>query len=157
MLGPTRFCLPHDAFVSPKKLCSFASNLSVLLRGGVGRRDLVSETVVFGGETLALLLKSFDVTVLGSELLLEAGNLANVTGVVETASALALGNRRVALHGSVLLLEAKDIKDHGVGAVEDEREEEGEAAKVHVALGVELAGLDFHAFAAGDGAVGGNN
>ena len=36
---------------------------------------------------------------------------------------------------------------------EDQGEEEREAAQVHVALGVEFAGLDFHAFGACDGAV----
>lgn len=40
---------------------------------------------------------------------------------------------------------------HHVGAVEDQRKEQGEATKVHVALGVELAGLNLHALVSENG------
>lgn len=43
-----------------------------------------------------------------------------------------------------LLLKAENIEDHDVGTVEDERQEQGEAAEIHVALRVELAGLNLH-------------
>ncbi len=40
---------------------------------------------------------------------------------------------------------------HHVGAVEDEGKEEGEATEVHVALGIELAGLNLHALVSENG------
>jgi hypothetical protein len=40
--------------------------------------------------------------------------------------------------------------NHNVGAVEDQGEEKCETAKVHIALRVELSGLNFHAFRAKD-------
>lgn len=40
---------------------------------------------------------------------------------------------------------------HHVGAVEDQRKEERKTAEVHVALGVELAGLDLHALVSENG------
>lgn len=106
--------------------------------------DLVTKAVVLVGKTLALLLKSLNVTVLLLELLPELANLAKVTGVGKLGGVLAVG-RLLALEDLVLFLETKDIQDHGVGAVENQRQEEGEAAEVHVALGVELASLDLHA------------
>ena len=59
-----------------------------------------------------------------------------------TLFALGLWVAFVALDG---LFETEGLKDEDVGAVEDQGQEEGEAAEVHVALGVEFAGLDFHA------------
>ena len=120
-----------------------ASDLSVLLGDAVGgARDLVTKTVVLGGEALSLLLESLNVTVLGSELLLQTADLANAAGLVELSVLGSIGTLQL----SVLKLEAEDIEDHTVGTVEDQREEEGEAAEVHVALRVEFASLDLHAF-----------
>jgi hypothetical protein len=126
----------------------WAIGLSVLLGGGIGgARDLVTKTVVLGGETLSLLLKSLNVTVLGSKLLLQTADLANAAGLVELGVLGAIGT----LHLSVLKLETEHLKDHGVGAVEDQGEEEGKTAEVHVALRVELASLDLHAFDTANG------
>lgn len=125
-----------------------AIDLSVLLGDAVGgARDLVTKTVVLGGETLSLLLESLNVTVLGSELLLQTANLANAAGLVELSVLGSIGTLQL----SVLKLETENIEDHTVGAVEDQREEEGEAAEVHVALRVELASLDLHAFDTANG------
>lgn len=126
--------------------------LPVLLRDAVGGADLVAKSVVLVGETLALLLQSLELAVLLPQCLLELRNLAELAGLAKTRLALlALGV--TTSKALVLLLETEDFEDHGVGAVEDERQEECEAAKVHVALRVELAGLDLHTLAAGDGAV----
>ena len=129
-----------------------ASTLSVLLGDAVLSADLVAEPVVLVAKTLALLLERLKLAVLLPQSLLELRDLSKLTGITETRLALlALG-----VAGGktlVLLLETQDLEDHGVGAVKDEGKEEGEAAKVHVALRVELAGLDLHAFAAGNGAV----
>lgn len=123
-------------------------NLSVLLGSAVRvASNLVTKTVVLGRETLSLLLESLNVTVLGSKLLLQAADLANALGLVELGVLRSVG----ALQLSVLKLETEDVKDHTVGAVEDQREEEGEATEVHVALGVELASLDLHAFDTANG------
>ena len=129
-------------------LRSRAIDLSVLLGNAVGgARDLVTKAVVLGGETLSLLLESLNVTVLGSELLLQAADLANAAGLVELGVLRSIGT----LHLSVLKLETEHLEDHTVGAVEDQREEEGEAAEVHVALRVELASLNLHAFDTANG------
>lgn len=129
-----------------------ASPSSVLLGDAVLGADLVTESVVLIGKTLALLLQGLKLAVLLPQSLLELRNLAKLTSIAETRLALlALG-----VTGGetlVLLLKTQDFEDHGVGAVEDEGKEEGEAAQVHVALGVELAGLNLHAFAAGNGAM----
>ena len=129
-----------------------ASTSSVLLGDAVLGADLVTESVVLIGKTLALLLHGLKLAVLLPQSLLELRNLAKLTSIAETRLALlALG-----VAGSealVLLFKTQNFENHGVGAVEDERKEEGEAAQIHVALRVELAGLDLHAFAAGDGAV----
>ena len=103
-------------------------------------------------ETLALLLEVLDVAVALPDSLLELGHLTEFASGAETRLALlALGV--AASETLVLLLKAQDFEDHGVGAVEDQGEEEGEAAEVHVALGVELAGLDLHTLGTGDGTV----
>lgn len=131
-------------------LSGAVSTSPVLLRDVVAGADLVAEAVVLIAEALALLLESLDVTLTLGELFLQLGDLAELTSLAETGLALlALGV--AASEALVLLLEAQDVEDHGVGAVEDEGEEEGEATEVHVALRVELAGLDFHALAASDG------
>ena len=128
-----------------------ASSSSVLLGDAVVGADLVAESVVLVGKTLALLLHSLKLAVLLPQSLLELRNLAELASVAKARLALlALGvTNSKAL---VLLLKTEDFEDHGVGAVEDEGKEQSEAAQVHVALGVELAGLDLHALATGDGA-----
>jgi len=128
------------------------STSSVLLGDAVGGADLVTESVVLVGKTLALLLQRLKLTVLLPQSLLELRNLAKLTSIAKTRLALlALGV--ASGEALVLLLKAQNFEDHGVGAVEDEGEEESEAAQVHVALRVELAGLNLHALATGDGAV----
>lgn len=125
-----------------------AMNLSVLLGSAVRvARNLVTETVVLGREALGLLLEGLNVTVLSSKLLLQTADLADALGLVELGVLGSVG----ALQLSVLKLETEDVKDHAVGTVEDQREEEGEATEVHVALRVELASLDLHAFDTANG------
>jgi len=118
--------------------------LPVLLGSAVGRGDLIAKTVVLVRQALGLLLQSLNIAVPGGKLSLETANLAHFTSVIEASSTLALVNLGVTLHAPVLLLETEDVKDHAVGAVEDERKEKGEATEVHVALRVKLAGLDLH-------------
>lgn len=91
-----------------------------------------------------LLLEVFHVLILLFQLFLQATNLARFASVVEGSRAASVG-LGVTLETLVLFLQTENVKDHGVGAVQDEREEEGEATEVHVALRVEFAGLDFHA------------
>lgn len=91
-------------------------------------------------QLLALLLERLEVLLLGGELLLEGSHL--IRGLD--------GQVLVAVVGANALLKADDVLDHHIGAVEDQREEEGEAAEVHVALGIKLAGLYFGALVAED-------
>ena len=106
-------------------------------------RDLVAHAVVLFLHLLNLLLEVLHVAVLGSELVLELANLAGAAlDILETLALL--GGASLALVLLELLLKAEDIEDHNVGTVEDEGEEQGETAEVHVALGVELAGLNLH-------------
>ena len=139
--------------ISPRKARINVSvrHLAVLPGNAVGRGDLVAETVVFVRQALGLLLQGLNVAVLGGKLSLEAANLARITSIVETSSALALVNLGVTLHAPVLLLETEDVKDHAVGAIEDEGKKEGEAAEVHIALRVKLAGLDLHTLGSTNG------
>ena len=95
-------------------------------------------------QTLALLLEGLKVQVLLGKLLLKGSDL--VRGLD--------GGVLVAVVDANALLEADDVLDHYIGAVEDQGKEQGEAAEVHVALGVKLAGLDFGALVAEDDAVG---
>jgi hypothetical protein len=104
-------------------------------------RDLVTHAVVLLLHVLDLLLQVLHVAVLGGELLLESANLAGTTDILRGLAALDVG---VTPEGLDLLLETENIEDHDVGTVEDEGQEEGETAEVHVALRVELARLDFH-------------
>lgn len=116
--------------------------LFALLRlGGLRSLVLVSKVAVALMELLALLLEGLEIEVLLLELLLEGSHLG--------VSTLA-GDGLVALESGQAVLEADVLGDEDVGAVEDQRQEEREAAEVHVALGVELAGLDFEAFMAED-------
>ncbi|KAJ6262092.1 hypothetical protein Dda_2897 [Drechslerella dactyloides] len=100
--------------------------------------DLVAQFIVRPPETLSLILQRLQIEVLLAQLLLEG--LVVCDGLVAVRAA-----------DLDFLFEAEDIGDEDVRAIEDQGEEEGEAAKVHVALGVKLAGLDFGAFVAEDG------
>jgi hypothetical protein len=117
--------------------------LFVLLRRAISTRLLVRETVVLLLEAVPLLLQVGNVAVLGFQLLLKLSNLADTTSVAELCRSAALG-RWVTIQTLNFLFETKDVKDHDVSAVEDEGKEEGEAAKVHVTLRVELARLNLH-------------
>lgn len=96
-----------------------------------------------------MLLEGLDVLVAELDLALETGDLTRIAGHGELLGLLGV------LVGTLklleLLLETEDLEDHNVGAVKDQGEEEGEAAKVHVALRVELASLDFETLVTHDG------
>ena len=125
--------LPKTVFVVPVQ----QSTCHLLLA-----RNLVAHAVVLFLHVLNLLLQVLHITILGSELVLKLANLPSAAlNVLERRSLLSTS---FALVGLELLLEAKDIEDHNVGTVEDERKEKGETTKVHVALGVKLAGLNLH-------------
>ncbi len=122
------------------------NRLSILLGCGVWvlLAVLVPQIIIFAAEALTLLLERLNVSVLLRQLVLQLSNLSSAACLSKFVRLLArsLGVTFVALD---FLFETEGVEDHHVGAVEDEREEEGEAAKVHVALGVEFAGLHFHA------------
>ena len=101
---------------------------------------LISQISIFTTEALTLLLERLNVPILLRQLVLQPANLAGTTCLRKLVRIFArsLGVTLVALD---FLFEAESVKDHDISAVEDEGEEEGEAAKIHVALGVELAGL----------------
>lgn len=123
-------------------------NSQILLSVIIGLTgNLVTQTVVFAGKTLTLLLQGLNVTVLRIELLLQTSDLAGVSSLGKAGRILST-SLLVALEDLDLVFKAKNLKDHGVGAVEDKRQEKGEAAEVHVTLRVELPGLDFHAVSA---------
>ena len=88
-----------------------------------------------------MLLESLEVLVLDLELLSETGELTGLAsgGKLLSLLGVALGT----LVRANLVLKTHHLEDHNIGAVKDERQEEGETTKVHVALRVELAGLDF--------------
>lgn len=117
--------------------------------GGLGSLVLVAELIVALVQLLALLLEVLQVLVLLGQLLAEASNL---TGLARGAELLALLlAAAVAFVGSEAIFEAHDVEDQEEGSVEDEGQEQCEAAEVHVALRVEFADLDFEAFVAHDG------
>lgn len=132
--------------------CRQVRNLHALpaLAVDLGTTVLLSELIVLLGKLSALLLESLKVLVLVSNLLLEAGDLAGITGGGKLLALL--GVLLGTLVGAELVLQAHDLDNHDVGAVQDEREEEGKSAKVHVALGVELACLDFETVVTHDSA-----
>lgn len=99
--------------------------------------------MILAGESLTLLLQSLNVAVLGLELLPETSDLSDISSLGETCGVLATGSL-VTFEVLDAVLKTENLEDHGIGAVEDERQEEREAAKVHVALGIELPSLDFH-------------
>lgn len=111
--------------------------LTGLLGGGV----LVAELIVALVELLTLLLESLEVLVLKLKLLSETSELTGLAsgGKLLSILGVALGT----LVRADLVLKTHHLEDHNIGAVKDERQEEGETTKVHVALRVELAGLDF--------------
>ena len=119
----------------------------ILLGRGIGARDLIAKTVVFIIHVLGLLLEIFNVAIALGEFFLVVADLAQLTGLAKLRSSLVILSR-LTLEDLDFLLESQGVEDHGVGAVENQREEEGEAAEVHVALGVEFASLHFHAFGA---------
>ena len=120
--------------------------LSVLLgcRIRVLLAVLIAQISIFTTETLTLLLERLNIPILLRQLVLQLANLSGTTCLSELVQVFArsLGVTLVALD---FLFETESVEDHDIGAVEDEGEEEGEATKIHVALGVELAGLHFHA------------
>ena len=111
------------------------------LTGLLGSGVLVAELIVALVKLLALLLESLEVLVLDLELLSETGELTGLAsgGKLLSLLGVALGT----LVRANLVLKTHHLEDHNIGAVKDERQEEGETTKVHVALRVELAGLDF--------------
>ena len=122
------------------------SPLSVLLgcRVRILLAVLIAQISIFATEALTLLLEGLNVPILLRQLVLQPANLSGTTCLSKLVRVFArsLGVTLVALD---LLFETESVEDHDIGAVEDEGEEEGEATKIHVALGVELAGLHFHA------------
>ena len=120
-------------------------NLQVLLGTVIlFTRNLVTQLVVFTGETLALLLQGLDVAILGLKLLLQTSDLTSIASLRKTGRVLS-ASLLITLEKSDSVLKTEDVQDHGVSTVEDKRQEESEPAKIHVALRVELPGLDFHA------------
>lgn len=110
---------------------------------------MVAHVVVLPAQAFTLLLHCLQLTILLGQPILQLANLTRLAGLRELLRFLTLG-LWVALVALDLVFEPERVEDHDVGAVEDEGEEEGEAAEVHVALRVEFAGLDLHAFGAGD-------
>lgn len=106
--------------------------------------DSVTQEVVFAGQAFALLLKSLDVTILGLNKFGQTTDLANGASLGDASGVLATG-LLVAVEETNAVLKTEDLEDHGVGAVENQGEEESESTEVHVALRVELAGLNLHA------------
>jgi hypothetical protein len=119
------------------------------LTGLLGSSVLVAELIVALVKLLTLLLEGLEVLLLDLKLLSETGELTGLAGGSELLGLLGvvLGT----LVRADLVLETHHLDDHDVGTVKDERQEEGEAAKVHVALRVELAGLDFETLVTHDG------
>lgn len=113
---------------------------------------LIAQATILITQALTLLLQNLNILIALAELLLQRGDFAQLTRLAELLVRLIVGGL-LAAQGLDFGFQTQRVEDERVGAVQDEGEEEGEAAEVHVALGVELAGLDFHAFGAGDGAV----
>lgn len=106
----------------------------------LGAAVLLSQGVVLLMEAGSLLLEGGNILLTQLNLALEARNLARI------ASRGLLGVLPGAFVLLKLLLEAEHLEDHDVGPVEDQGQEEGKAAKVHVTLRVELARLHFMTF-----------
>ena len=103
--------------------------------------------MVLAGQALALLLEGLNVTVLGLDDFLKTANLADIASLGDAGRVLA-ASLLVAVEKTDAVLETENLEDHGVGAVENQGEEKSETTQVHVALRVELAGLDLHAVGA---------
>lgn len=121
--------------------------LFVLLGSAIGGRHLITEPIVFIAKTLRLLLEGLDVLVFLFELSFQLSNLSHAPSLAEFLGALARCVR-VTLEALVFFFEAQDVDNHDIGAVEDKRQEESEAAEVHVALRVEFTSLHFAALRA---------
>lgn len=118
--------------------------LFVLLRRGPIPLDpavFVGQRVILLLEPQRLLLQSGNVLITALDLTLEARDLPSVTGHGKLLGLLGVLVGPLVLLD--LLLQTQNFEDHNVGAVEDKREEKREAAEVHVALRVKLAGLHF--------------
>ena len=111
----------------------------VTLAGG----DHITKLVVLASQALALLLEGLNIALLLCQLLLQGANLSNRSSLSEPSRVLAAG-LLVTLEQLDTILKAEDLQDHDVGAVEDQGEEEGETAQVHVTLRVEFTGLHLH-------------
>lgn len=118
-------------------------NLSVFLGSLVGLGELVTQVVVLSLQTFSLFLKILDIAVLGFEFLLKTTNLTNAACFGDTCGILTAG-LLVTFEKLDAVLKTENFDNHDVGTIEDQGEKQGEAAKVHVSLRVELAGLDFH-------------
>ena len=108
---------------------------------------LVAQIAILAAQTLRLLLQGLQIAVLLGQFFSQATNFPSIASVSQLVGLLS-SSLWVTLVLLDLLLKTQDIEDHSVCAVEDQGEEKGETAEVHVALGVELAGLDFHALVA---------
>lgn len=137
---------------SPLQVFLGALFIFVALLGG----DLIAQSVVLASQPLTLLLEVLDVTILGFNFFLKSTDLADRASFGDAGRVFATG-LLVAVEDANAVLKTKDLEDHGVGAVEDEREEEGESTQIHVALRVELAGLDLHTISAEMGSAVGLN
>jgi hypothetical protein len=115
-----------------------------------------AQLIVLLLESLGLLLHCGNLLVLLLKLSLELANLVCAVFAVQLLALLATSIWTALIHFH-LLFEAEDIKDETVGAVEDQGQEEGEAGEVHVALRVELAGLDFHSLGADGSSLSGSS
>lgn len=112
----------------------------ILLRRSILRRHLIPQLMVLPLQAFDLLLQHRHIPILGLELLLQPRHLVLVS---------TLGNLLPQqLH---FILQAQHLEYHDVRTVQDQRQEQREAAQVHVALGVEAAGLDLHALGAEGG------
>ncbi len=118
-------------------------DLPILPWGLVLAANLITEAVVFAAEALTLLLECLHVTVLLRQLVLQLADLSGTSSLRQPLRLFPLGFW-VAFVLLDLLFEAESVENHDIGAVEDQRQEEGEATEVHVTLRVEFAGLDFH-------------
>lgn len=130
----------------------FGLSYSIYLLGGLlvqlgvagGSVELVADSVVLSGQIGGLRLKSSNVLILLLQLSLEQSDL--LVGVV--------GGRQLGLDlgvgGTLELVDevsgVDELNYQRVGSVQNERQEEGESAQVHVSLAVELSGLELGSF-----------
>lgn len=110
--------------------------------------ELLGQLIVLPVQRTSLLLERLDVLVSLLDLLLQVRNLAGITSGGKLLGLLGVLVGTLVLLDS--LLKAKNLEDHDVGSVQNQGQEQGEAAEVHVALGVELSGLDLQSFVTHD-------